>query len=793
VPPHARLRLVSDGGVTVDRLRRATEIAKTKFKPESVTFLNRSVAKNALEGISGQGFTENLRDSAVQEKLFKDYLHEYDLSEEELDRIISLNSYYNSKVDDDGVSRNISWRVIRVEWDNLFSYDHGNFVNYDKLAGVVGILGANYSGKSSAVAALLVAMFNSTSKNIRKSVNYINQNKDTARAKVALEVDGKIYTIERTLEKYVRRLHGAETIEARTDVNFTMYDPVTEKTKSMNGESRIDTDKNIRKIFGTMEDFLISSMSAQMDSTAFIDEGPTKRSEIMAKFLDLSPFAQKFKMAKEDASDLKADIKRFGGIDFDHDLEETKRERRDNARGLETIKSMLNEAKEAYEKNREGYINLENRIDSFEEVAINIHEVRLRLGTKNEKLSSLRKSREENDDLRTKEREMLDKIDVFLGEQFDVSAHQEDKRLIEKQLEALSILENNIQIYETEKSNEEVKTRLLKQVPCGPEFSNCQFIRDAYEAKAKIVELEKTVAQLDKEKESFDSDLEARKDTIDRYIKKHSDLQSRRTSLNESLLKKDTFDINMKMQISDIESEIAGLEEDVRVYEANRQMYSEIEELEDERDRMSSALAIEKADISRMESSLAELYTENGSFGRKIEQITTQKQEYERMQKEYSAYDLFMRCCHSKGISLEIIKRNLPAINQEIANILSNVVKFEIFLKNEEKRLEIYIKHPKYGPRPIETGSGSEKTIAAAAIRIALLNVSSLPKSNCFIMDEPGTELDPEHLENFTQILDLVKSSFDVVILISHIDALRDVVDQQIAIEKREGYAHIEM
>ena len=87
--------------------------------------------------------------------------------------------------------------------------------------------------------------------------------------------------------------------------------------------------------------------------------------------------------------------------------------------------------------------------------------------------------------------------------------------------------------------------------------------------------------------------------------------------------------------------------------------------------------------------------------------------------------------------------------------------------------------------------SGAEKTIAAMAIRLALLSVSNLPKSNVFILDEPGTALDAENLEGFVRILDMVKSYFKVVILISHLDSLKDCADMIINIEKKDGYAHV--
>ena len=121
--------------------------------------------------------------------------------------------------------------------------------------------------------------------------------------------------------------------------------------------------------------------------------------------------------------------------------------------------------------------------------------------------------------------------------------------------------------------------------------------------------------------------------------------------------------------------------------------------------------------------------------------------------------------------------------------ILTNVVEFEVFIQNEGKSLDIFIKHPKHDPRPLENGSGAEKTIASMAIRLAFLTVSSLPKSDLFILDEPGTALDEENMEGFVRILDMVKGYFKTVILISHLDTLKDCVDMQISIERKSGYA----
>jgi DNA repair exonuclease SbcCD ATPase subunit len=87
--------------------------------------------------------------------------------------------------------------------------------------------------------------------------------------------------------------------------------------------------------------------------------------------------------------------------------------------------------------------------------------------------------------------------------------------------------------------------------------------------------------------------------------------------------------------------------------------------------------------------------------------------------------------------------------------------------------------------------SGAEKTMSAMAIRLALLSVSSLPKSDLFILDEPGTALDEENMEGFIRILELIKVYFKNVLLISHLDSLKDCVDMQIVIEKKKSYAKV--
>ena len=174
-----------------------------------------------------------------------------------------------------------------------------------------------------------------------------------------------------------------------------------------------------------------------------------------------------------------------------------------------------------------------------------------------------------------------------------------------------------------------------------------------------------------------------------------------------------------------------------------------------------------------------------------MERLSEDLAELQVSRRDYSAYDLYRKSMGQNGVSLDIIKRELPSINQEIAKILANVVEFEVYLENDGKWLNVMIKHPRFEPRPLEMGSGAEKSIAAMAIRLAFINVSSLPIGDIFILDEPGTALDEENMEGFIRILDMVKSQFKNVILISHLESLKDSVDLQISIEKKGKFAFV--
>ena len=336
------------------------------------------------------------------------------------------------------------------------------------------------------------------------------------------------------------------------------------------------------------------------------------------------------------------------------------------------------------------------------------------------------------------------------------------------------------------------KLDLLDEVPCGNKYPACQFIHDANVAAVELPTLEVDIVDRIEEAKGY----KTRVVSVD-----SAEMISLINNYNNTIIYKNNIEIEKrdnKVSIEKLYAKIKGYRDGLRttnekidLYEEKKDLIKNIEKLINSRTEVEQKILELQSEISVAEESINLHHRQLGSMEQRVEDLKDKKQEIDEIREEYAAYDLFMRCTHSNGIAYDIIKKRLPVINGEVAKVLSNIVDFDAFFQEDGRKLDILIKHPKHEPRPIEMGSGAEKTVAAMAIRLALLSVSSLPKGNIFILDEPGTALDAENMEGFIRILQLIKMYFKTVILISHVDSLKDIVDLEITIDKKDGFARV--
>jgi exonuclease SbcC len=196
-------------------------------------------------------------------------------------------------------------------------------------------------------------------------------------------------------------------------------------------------------------------------------------------------------------------------------------------------------------------------------------------------------------------------------------------------------------------------------------------------------------------------------------------------------------------------------------------------------------LSICEKNIAAKEAEFQTLLMQIGGNESRLAQIEKEKEDSKTIFEDFKIYDSIKEAFSKNGIPALILKTQLPAINLEIEKILTGFDDFKITLEteyNSTNTLDVFITS-KGTKKPIEICSGAEKMMASLAMRVALLNLSNLSKPDLFIVDESFGCLDQKNMPKVLQLLNLLKSRFKIVLVISHIPEIKEVADKIIEIK----------
>lgn len=792
IPDNCRLRIKPHPKTMKSSVDYAVKKIKEEINP--VTLVVTSTSTESLRQDKIYGKVEgDLRDLSVQNELIKDFLKDKAIEEDTMEEILKLNQKYDKLAKSyEEEARNVNFKVVKMSWDNLFNYGEENHLNFSPLNGVVGIFGKNFSGKSSIIDTFLLALYGSTSKMDKKNIDFINDNKDSARVELELYMNGEKYIIIRDFEKVQKRKLGEMVDEAKSSIDFFKYKENGKKVE-LNGSSKNETEANIRKCFGSLEDFLFSSLSSQNGSLKFISERSSKRKSVLMKFLDLLLFEKKHKFLKEDSNDLRIALKNKSKRNYKKEIYKTEESLILNSAEIRETKKELKNRQALYDKclsERDFFLRSMDSHDN-QKIKDQIHSLESRKEEVSNKINSINSKISKYEEEVEANFSFMEKLNKLL-ENFDYESCIEKKGKILDLKGEIREIEENINSWEVKKDNFLEKVKLLKEVPCGDKFPSCKFIKDAWGAKKELQKALEWISHLEVEKSNKEREVEKLnpKET-EEHIEKYNKVMKKNTSVELLYVKNSSNIKSCNKEVEFLELENQSLGEKILSLRGELKDEKQDAENRDRKEKLEREFSIAKKKVDELLKKQVELGVERGRLQNQLDVIKKEDSEYSKTHKEYVIFESLLSCYHSGGIPYEIIKKKLPQINEEIQSVLENVVDFKVFFENEGNKLNILLKNGEGKPRPIEMGSGAEKSIAAMAIRLSLLNVSSLPKSDLFIMDEPGTSLDPKNLEGFTKIVDLIKFNFKNVFLISHMAYLKDCADSTIEISNHCGFAHV--
>jgi exonuclease SbcC len=205
-----------------------------------------------------------------------------------------------------------------------------------------------------------------------------------------------------------------------------------------------------------------------------------------------------------------------------------------------------------------------------------------------------------------------------------------------------------------------------------------------------------------------------------------------------------------------------------------------------------------KSKITECTETIKQIQNEIKSLHGAIEVSKTKKatalqqlETYQQLETEYKAYGYYLESVKRDGIPYELITKALPKIESEINNVLNQIVDFNMVLNTDGKNINGYIIYDEDNFWPLELTSGMERFISSLAIRIALINVSALPRPNFIAIDEGWGSLDADHISSVVNLFEYFRTKFDFSIIISHVDSMRDMVDNLIEVNKTNGFSKI--
>jgi DNA repair exonuclease SbcCD ATPase subunit len=563
-----------------------------------------------------------------------------------------------------------------------------------------------------------------------------------------------------------------------------------EEKISLNSEARRSTNEIIRDYIGDYDDFVLTSLALQGNQGSFVEMGQTERKDLLCQFIGLNVFDKLVAKGNDKLKELTGAIKSFNKENNQVKIESNK-----NDLGLAESKLIdLTGQRDQYSSKKN---ELDNKIVEQQAKIVKLENVPTNV-------VALKKERET---LETKNSQAVDAISVidtnteskkkeYVDASNKLSAFTDD--LKEKSDKHASFVRQKTRLeQELEKFKLVVKEKLKKieHLSNHKYDPNCEyccdnaFVKDAISAKNSL-ESDKTDAR-----ELFDaiSTIKTQIVEVEPFVAQYEQSVLLKETINTLIAfisKKELEKSNLNNLISKNSNRIVDIDNLVELYEKSKEIVESNKLVESSIYDLKNDVATITSKLKNIEREYVDAYSRKVSLTDQIKSIEEQIKKVEEYENELAAYQYYLTSIGKDGVPYKIISDAIPRIEQEVNNILSQMVEFSMGIETDGKNVNVYIKYDDK-KWPLELCSGMEKFVSALALRVSLINISNLPRSNFLVVDEGVSALDASNFPMLHSLFDYLKPHFDFIIIISHIDAMRDMVDKQLEIRKIDGFSHI--
>jgi len=786
MPLYPRLRVRVKNTDTADTKRMMADIT-AKYGVEDFTIIRTdSFNKKKTNDRETRLDVDDIADINYQNSLVAEYIDRMMpfVTKEDLAGIEKINRDINSRIQPSELQRNISWKPIRFDFSNMFSYGENNIINFNKVNGLMGLFAPNAAGKSSLFDAISFCLFDKCSR-AYKAAAIMNNRKADFHCQLEFSIDGVTYGIRRE----GRTINKGKNV--KVDVDF--WREGINGRESLNGTERRDTNQVIETYVGRYEDFVMTALSLQANNALFIDKSQSERKDLMAQFMGLDIFDKLYDTATNDIKDVNALIRNFRKTDFTSELAQketdlnSKREEYDSldSEKLE-LESRKGELDEQIVNLSQQIIPIQGNLD-IDELNRNVKKIETDLTTwgdgKFDKTTKLTETKQ----LVFEAKEMVESKVTINGT--DIGEAQVQLNLVKGQIKDTL---HQIQLLEQSIDSNKEKLEHLAEHEYDPNCNFCMnnvFVKDAKETEKKLGEqgnqletlnilhgaLITQLGELNGVEEQFRQWKE--------WTDEHKRLIVVRDRFESDIKTCDSKIELLQLQLERVKADIKRYDDNVETITNNQSLDIQIQNVRREKQGVERQIS----DVNKL---MLRLMSEVGATKTYIDNMLAKMEEVKELESKNQLYTFYLDAVKKDGVPYELISKALPAIENEVNNILGQVVDFSISMDTDGKNINAKIVYEDQ-EWALEMCSGMEKFISGLAIRVALINICNLPRPNFLVIDEGFGTLDADNLSSLFMMMQYLKTQFDFIWVISHLEQMRDIVDGLIEIKKIDGFSKI--
>lgn len=681
-----------------------------------------------------------------------------------------------------------------------------------KLAAISGLNGA---GKSSLLDSITWCVWG-TSRAGDSSDDLIHTGSSEMLVEFSFEMDGNQFTVKRTRSK---KGGGSTSLELWSkDHNLT------------EGTIKTTQDKIINLLHLTYETFTNSAYLRQGHADEFTTKGATDRKRILSDILGLSHYDILEEKAKEKTKDIQTKLQLLEYQFLEIEVEISQKDERQKE---------LDGAKQKVLEFEQNIQSLEEEIKDLQKEKENLSIISEQKRKIEENLESSKKELEQIIFQGKQRAQRIKQLEDSVKNLAEIEKSLNNKKILEEELEKLN--QQNRNILELEKNHAQIKSSLDLKVQKRKLIE-----KEKEELNNKIKNLSTKTAVCPTCGQPIGEDQKHK--VIDQLRNKLSKIEGEISEIKTNVLEKEIAKLEDKLKslsfdtqrLTDIQSKLQNLEflqkqkeeglqnratletEKKTVLELRllfKDKYLKIKQMEEEFNKMPGISLDLNQIILKLSQKQTQLQTlreqekeARGLLGRATELITRAEQlekvyrqkgdEKSVLQKEKEIFEELSLAFGKKGIQAMIIESAIPEIEDETNHLLEKLTdgRMKVSLITQKitktkvaggergivETLDIIIAD-EMGERPYEMYSGGEAFRVNFAIRLAiskLLTHRAGARLQFLVIDEGFGSQDAPGQARLVEIIDTIKNDFEKILVITHIEELKEEFPVRIEVTK---------